>query len=67
MRNNHVLVALTAMLLVMLSCAPSTEKRTDHDHRMAMALLVAGYPVDDTDCICKSYPQFLDEWKKLTT
>ena len=43
------------------------EHRTDHDHRMAMALLVAGYPVDDTDCICKSYPQFLDEWKKLTT
>ena len=38
------------------------EHRTDHDHRMAMALLVAGYPVDDTDCIRKSYPQFLTQW-----
>ena len=38
------------------------EHRTDHDHRMAMALLIAGYEVDDTDCICKSYPQFLNQW-----
>ena len=67
MRNNHILVALTAMLLVMLSCAPSTEKRTDHDHRMAMALLVAGYPVDDIDCIKKSYPEFFAQWKRITT
>jgi 3-phosphoshikimate 1-carboxyvinyltransferase len=43
------------------------EHRTDHDHRMAMALLVAGYEVDDTDCIRKSYPEFLDQWNKLTT
>ena len=43
------------------------EHRTDHDHRMAMALLVAGYPVDDTDCIKKSYPEFLAQWKKITT
>ena len=35
------------------------EHRTDQDHRMAMALLIAGYEVDDTDCISKSYPQFL--------
>ena len=41
------------------------EHRTDHDHRMAMALLVAGYPVDDTDCIAKSYPQFLEQWQAL--
>lgn len=39
------------------------EHRTDHDHRMAMALLVAGYPVDDTDCIAKSYPQFMEQWR----
>ena len=38
------------------------EHRTDHDHRMAMALMVAGYPVDDIDCIKKSYPQFLEQW-----
>ena len=41
------------------------EHRTDHDHRMAMALLVAGYEVDDTDCISKSYPQFLEQWKVI--
>ena len=41
------------------------EHLTDHDHRMAMALLVAGYPVDDTDCIAKSYPQFLEQWQAL--
>ena len=41
------------------------EHLTDHDHRMAMALLVAGYPVDDTDCIAKSYPRFLEQWQKI--
>ena len=40
---------------------------TRHDHRMAMALLVAGFPVDDTDCIAKSYPSFLRQWKDLTS
>ena len=35
---------------------------TRHDHRMAMALLAAGFPVDDTDCIAKSYPSFLRQW-----
>jgi 3-phosphoshikimate 1-carboxyvinyltransferase len=39
------------------------EHRTDADHRMAMALLIAGYEVDDTTCICKSYPRFLKQWK----
>ena len=42
-----------------------TEHRTDHDHRMAMALLIAGYEVNDTDCISKSYPQFLEQWYAL--
>ena len=41
------------------------EHRTDHDHRMAMALLIAGYEVDDTACISKSYPQFLEQWYAL--
>ena len=41
------------------------EHRTDADHRMAMALLIAGYEVDDTACISKSYPQFLGEYRKL--
>ena len=41
------------------------EHRTDHDHRMAMALLVAGYEVDDTACISKSYPQFIEQWKSV--
>ena len=41
------------------------EHRTDHDHRMAMALLIAGYPVDDTDCIAKSYPHFLEQWQAI--
>ncbi len=37
-----------------------------HDHRMAMALLVAGYSVDDTACIAKSYPSFLSQWLAVT-
>ena len=41
------------------------EHRTDADHRMAMALLVAGYEVDDTACISKSYPQFIEQWKSV--
>ena len=41
------------------------EHRTDHDHRMAMALLIAGYEVDDIACISKSYPQFMEEYHKL--
>lgn len=39
--------------------------QTRHDHRMAMALLVAGYDVDDTDCIAKSYPSFMQQWAAL--
>ena len=41
------------------------EHRTDHDHRMAMALLIAGYEVDDMDCISKSYPQFIEQWNNV--
>ena len=41
------------------------EHRTDSDHRMAMALLIAGYEVDDTACISKSYPQFLEHFHQL--
>ena len=41
------------------------EHRTDSDHRMAMALLIAGYEVDDTACISKSYPQFLEQFHQL--
>ena len=43
------------------------EHRTDHDHRMAMALLVAGYEVEDTACISKSYPQFIEQWNSVNT
>ena len=43
------------------------EHRTDADHRMAMALLIAGYEVDDTACISKSYPQFIEQWKSVNT
>jgi 5-enolpyruvylshikimate-3-phosphate synthase len=32
---------------------------------MAMALLIAGYEVDDTACISKSYPQFLEHYRQL--
>ena len=43
------------------------EHRTDADHRMAMALLIAGYEVDDTACISKSYPQFLEQFHRINT
>jgi 3-phosphoshikimate 1-carboxyvinyltransferase len=42
------------------------EHRVEADHRMAMALLVAGYAVDDIECIKKSYPEFLEQWKTIT-
>ncbi len=37
-----------------------------HDHRIAMALIVAGYTVDDMDCISKSYPQFVEQIQNIT-
>lgn len=39
--------------------------RTCSDHRMAMALMAAGYEVDDTECVSKSYPQFISQLCKL--
>ncbi len=36
------------------------------DHRIAMALLVAGYQVDDIACISKSYPQFVKQLCNIT-
>ncbi len=41
------------------------EHRTDADHRMAMALLIANYEVEDTVCISKSYPQFIEQFRQL--
>lgn len=35
------------------------EHKTYGDHRIAMALLAADLPCDDTECIGKSYPDFL--------
>ena len=41
------------------------------DHRLAMALLVASLfadgpvRIDDTDCIAKSFPGFLENFEKL--
>ena len=43
------------------------EHRTDADHRMAMALLIAGYEVDDTACISKSYPQFIEQFQRFNS
>ena len=43
------------------------EHRTDADHRMAMALLIAGYEVDDTACISKSYPQFIEQFQRINS
>ncbi len=37
------------------------ERQTYHDHRIAMALLAADLPCDDTDCITKSYPRFVEQ------
>lgn len=73
-------VALTAERLGIALQATGTERlaykesdrleavarhETRHDHRMAMALLAADYPADDTDCIAKSYPAFLSELARV--
>ena len=51
MRNSHVLMVLPAMLLVMLSCAPSAERRTAHAIQQVMndyqAVGVAAVVVQD--------------------
>lgn len=41
------------------------EHRTDNDHRMAMALSVAGMPCDNPQCASKSYPQFMEQLCRL--
>ena len=40
-----------------------------NDHRMAMALMAADYPVtpDQQQCVSKSYPHFLEQLAKLQT
>ena len=73
-------VALTCERLGLILRATGTERlaykesnrlqavathQTRHDHRMAMALHVASYPVDDTACIAKSYPSFLSQWANV--
>ena len=51
MRNNHVLMALTAVMWLMMSCAPSAEKRTDQAIQQVMndyqAVGVAAVVVQD--------------------
>lgn len=41
------------------------EQKTYGDHRIAMALLAADLPCDDTECIKKSYPTFLNQLRAL--
>lgn len=47
------------------------EYTSSHDHRMAMALTVASWCadtpiiIDDTSCVAKSFPAFLDTYAKL--
>lgn len=47
------------------------EYTSSHDHRMAMALTVASwcadtpFIIDDTTCVAKSFPAFLDTYAKL--
>ena len=47
------------------------EYTSSHDHRMAMALTVASWcadspiHIDDTTCIAKSFPAFLDTYSRL--
>lgn len=38
-----------------------------NDHRMAMALMAADFPVsfDEQQCIAKSYPQFVEQWQSI--
>ena len=43
------------------------ERKTYGDHRIAMALLAADLPCDNTDCIKKSYPAFLTQLNALKT
>lgn len=55
------------LLPELVSRAGEGEVDIMHDHRLAMALLVAGVKVNDTACIVKSYPQFMSQWKRITS
>ncbi len=39
-----------------------------NDHRMAMALMAADFPVssDEQQCIAKSYPRFVEQWQSIS-
>ena len=39
-----------------------------NDHRMAMALMAADFPVsiDEQQCVSKSYPQFVEQWQSIS-
>ena len=40
-----------------------------NDHRMAMALMAADFPVSEEEqaCIAKSYPQFVEQFRQITS
>ena len=62
-------IAITCQRLNIQLLASGTEalpyKESNRDHRMAMALLMADYAVDDTDCIAKSYPAFMRQFQQI--
>lgn len=60
-KESDRVVSVEAMLLTQEGGVVMTE----HDHRIAMAAMVAGYKVDDEDCVNKSYPNFKQELCKL--
>ena len=41
------------------------ERQSYGDHRVAMALMAADLPCDDTQCIAKSYPAFLENLQRI--
>ena len=55
------------MVKAMLATPNGQVVKTAHDHRIAMAALVAGRQVDDEECIAKSYPQFKEQLCKLSS
>ena len=40
--------------------------RTYSDHRIAMSALIAGWQVDNSECVRKSYPGFMDHYRLVT-
>lgn len=49
----------------LLNTPPTQIVQTYQDHRIAMAAMIAGYQVDDTACVNKSYPLFMQQLCKL--